>query len=388
MDGSRSNPRSLKNSARIRPREQPRCQEGSPNSVSQPLNPGLDAVSELLLHEAGQIRPPVAVLDDLAGGLTRVLLKRDHIPRVWCDDLRSEQQVPHPFRCATPELAVSGARTVLWRLPRAVGALEEYGELIAQHADPGVRVFAAARNKELPRSMNVALARSFASVTASRGHRKARALLASGPLERKSSWPRTAHLRSLGLDVVAHGATFSTNRLDRGTALLADCLDQLPPSSAAIDLGCGSGILATLLAKRNLRVQAFDVLWSAADATRLTALANGVPVDVHRRDGVGDSSGHVDLIVTNPPFHLGASKQTSVTRRLFTEAGQVLSDGGEMWCVYNAHLPYLQWLRQAIGPTRIVARDRAYLVTASVRKARRSAQEPGHFSLSATSEFA
>lgn len=329
--------------------------------------PRPDPVTELILAQAGDIAEPVAVLDDVAGALTRELAARGHTPRVWCDDVRSELEVPEIWRSDTPQRAVVGARTVLWRLPRAVGAVEEYAELIAQGADPGVRVIAAERDKHLSRSMNTALARCFDSVTASLGHRKARALLASGPLQVEPSWPRTARVESLDLDVVAHGATFSTNRLDRGTALLAGCFDHLPNAATAIDLGCGSGILATLLARRGIRVSAVDVAWSACDAAALTAIANGVEVDVQRRDGVAGWPQPVDLVVTNPPFHVRAAKDTSPTRELFTEVGGVLADGGELWCVYNAHLPYLPWLRGAIGPTEIIARDRAYVVARSIR---------------------
>ena len=330
----------------------------------------LDPVTELLLAQAGEITEPVAVLDDVTGSLTRALVERGHRPTVWCDDVRSEMLLPTTplvTRAAAPASALTDARTVLWRLPRAVGAVEEYAELIARQADPGVRVIAAERDKQLTRSMNTALARSFESVTASLGHRKARALLASGPRPVEPSWPRTARIESLDIDVVAHGATFSTNRLDRGTALLTSCFDQLPDAATAIDLGSGSGILATLLARRGVRVHALDVAWSATDATRLTAAANGVEVDVQRRNGLAGWNEPVDLIVTNPPFHVRAAKDTSPTRELFGQASRVLMDGGELWCVYNAHLPYLHWLRQAIGPTHIVARDRAYVVTKSVR---------------------
>lgn len=330
----------------------------------------LDPVTELLLAQAGEITEPVAVLDDVTGSLTRALVERGHGPTVWCDDVRAEMLLPTTplaTRAAAPASALTDAKTVLWRLPRSVGAVEEYAELIARHADPDVRVIAAERDKQLTRSMNTALARSFDSVTASLGHRKARALRASGPRPVEPSWPRTARVESLGIDVVAHGATFSTNRLDRGTGLLTSCFDQLPDAATAIDLGCGSGILATLLARRGVRVHALDVAWSATDATQLTAAANGVEVDVQRRDGLAGWSEPVDLIVTNPPFHVRASKDTSPTRELFDQASRVLVDGGELWCVYNAHLPYLHWLRQAIGTTHIVARDRAYVVTKSVR---------------------
>ena len=326
-----------------------------------------DPVTELLLSEAGEIAEPVAVLDDVDGAIGRALADRGPIPRVWCDDVRAEQAAPRAWRRPTPQQAVAGVRTVLWRLPRALGAVDECAQAIAEHADPAVRVIAGERDKHLSRSMNDVLARHFTTVRASLGHRKARALIASGPIASAASWPRTARLEALDLDVVAHGATFNTNRLDRGTALLASRLDRLPAASAAIDLGCGSGILAALLARRGVRTSAVDVAWSACDATQLTASANGVEVDVHRRDGLDGWPEPVDLVVTNPPFHVGAAKDTSPTRELITQAASVLVEGGELWCVYNAHLPYLPWLRRAIGPTEIVARDRAYVVTRSVR---------------------
>lgn len=365
----------LKNPPRPATRRGPSTPERwLPERVNSTTSTELGPVADLLLSQAGDLRDPIAVLDDVDGELTGALIQRGHSPAVWCDDVRAEQSVPEHVRHGTPQTALTGARTVLWHLPRAVSAVEEYGELIARYAAQDVRVIAAARIKQLSRSMNTALLRSFGTVTASLGHRKARALVASVPLAGRPTWPRRSHLTPLGLDVVAHGATFSTNRLDRGTALLIDCLDQLPSVGTAIDLGCGSGILATVLARRGLQVDACDVAWSAVDATRLTTQANGVVVDIHRSDGLEAwNSRPVDLIVSNPPFHVGSAKDTTPTRRLFTQAGRALRDGGELWCVYNAHLPYLPWLRRAVGPTRIVVRNRSFLVTKSVRESRRSA---------------
>lgn len=352
----------------------------------------VDAVSAILLAEAGELIGPVAVLDDVGGVLTGALVGAGVPTRVWCDDVREERAArslvePVETRSSetgtvptvrsplvelveTPAQAVTGARTVLWRLPRALGAVDEYAQLIATHADPGVRVIAAERDKHLSRSINDVLAKHFTDVAASLGRRKARALLASGPIPSAPTWPRTARHNALELDVVAHGATFTTNRLDRGTALLVSCLDRLPAASTAIDLGSGSGILAALLARRGVRVSAVDVAWSATDATRRTARVNDLDVEVHRRDGLAGWSEPVDLVVTNPPFHVRAAKDTSPTRELFTQVAAVLREGGELWCVHNAHLPYLPWLRDAVGPTTIVARDRGYLVTRSRRPGR------------------
>ena len=361
-------------------------------------SPG-DPVDELLLMEAGALDGTVAVLDDADGSLTAALIAQGHRPRVWCDDVRDEalalrsgtRGIPGQARddesavipadagisprtnvpaeaFPTPAEAVRDARTVLWRLPKSVGAVEEYAGLIAHHAASDVRVVACGRDKHLSRSMNEALARHFTSVRASRGHRKARALLAEGANPGPITWPRTAHLEALEIDVLAHGATFSTNRLDRGTALLLDQFDRLPADVSAVDLGCGSGILAAALALQGRPVTAIDVTWSGADAARLTASANELRIDVLRRDGLAGWTEPLDLIVMNPPFHDGTAKDTEPTRRLINQAGAALAPGGELWVVFNAHLPYLQWLNRAIGRTRIEARDRSFLVTRSVRR--------------------
>ena len=251
-------------------------------------------------------------------------------PRTWCDDLRDEESAKAVYAAQADSAAnagispaivqaLDGAKTVLWRLPKAVSAVDEYAELIARHASPDVLVVAGGRDKHLSRSMNDALARHFSSVRASRGARKARALVATGPLSAAPRWPQLRRLPDLDLTIAAHGATFSTNRLDRGTALLVSCFDQLPDGGRAIDLGCGSGsgsgsgsgIMAALLARQGRSVTAVDVTWSAS--ARLTAEANGLAVEVVRRDGLQGWGEPADLIVFNPPFHVHSAKDTEPT---------------------------------------------------------------------------
>lgn len=174
---------------------------------------------------------PIAVLDDVDAALTRALLSRGLNPRTWCDDLRDEEAARAAFLTETvipanagisPTIVqtLAGARTVSRRLPKAVSAVDEYAGLIATHASPDVLVVAGGRDKHLSRSMNDALARHFDSVSASLGRRKARALVATGPVPAEPRWPKLNRLEDLDLTVAAHGATFNTNRLDRGTALL------------------------------------------------------------------------------------------------------------------------------------------------------------------------
>jgi 16S rRNA (guanine1207-N2)-methyltransferase len=72
-----------------------------------------------------------------------------------------------------------------------------------------------------------------------------------------------------------------------------------------------------------------------------------------------------DLIVCNPPFHLGTSVHSGVSLKLFRAAGRVLKPGGQLWTVFNSHLPYVSQLTRAVGPTRVVGRNPKFTVTVS-----------------------
>jgi 16S rRNA (guanine1207-N2)-methyltransferase len=88
------------------------------------------------------------------------------------------------------------------------------------------------------------------------------------------------------------------------------------------------------------------------------------------RDDAGDSlaAGSVDLVVCNPPFHVGAAVVTTAADRLFAAAARVLRPGGELWTVYNSALRYKPELSRTVGPTRVVAQTPKFTVTVSTRR--------------------
>ena len=69
------------------------------------------------------------------------------------------------------------------------------------------------------------------------------------------------------------------------------------------------------------------------------------------------------MIATNPPFHQGHAKESEPTLRMFDEAARVLRPGGQLWCVFNSHLPWRRELAARVGRTRVVAQDRNYQLT-------------------------
>ena len=116
---------------------------------------------------------------------------------------------------------------------------------------------------------------------------------------------------------------------------------------------------------------ATDQSAAAVASTGATAAANGLAdrVRVTRDDAASAlAAGSVDLVVCNPPFHLGAAVVTGAADRLFAAAGRVLRPGGELWCVWNSSLPHRAALRRLVGPTETAHGDRRFVVTRSVRR--------------------
>ena len=301
-------------------------------------------------------------------------LARTHGIRVsvWCDDIRDTASASAELLVERLDAtSLAGVDLVWMRLPKSLGALQEYAELVAAHAQPDVRLVGAAREKHLNRSMNDVLARHFREVSASLGQRKSRALLASGSIPGPLSWPRHRQTTIAGhlIDLHWHGATFAAGRVDAGTQLLIDHLGSIADADRYLDLGCGSGILATLLAREHpdSEVFAVDASWAAVDATRRTAAGTAV-VTRWASDLVDFADASLDVIVCNPPFHRGTAKDSGPAFGIFAEAARTLGDGGEFWCVFNSHLPWKAHLSRLIGATTLVAQNPGFTLTRSLRR--------------------
>lgn len=334
----------------------------------------LDPVSSLMLDEAGDLPSHVLVLDDPDGTLVTAVAASGVDVRAWADDVRAEAAIPSALRLSdpsdwTPDL-------VLWRLPRSLSALEDTAQTLAARLPSHSRIVAGGRVKHMTPSQNAVLARSFSQVIASRGRQKSRVLHASGPLPAPQRWPQRRYLPEVGLTAVAHGNVFSTNRLDDGTHLLLRTLARLsdpsegpPTRGTALDLGCGSGLIASWLALHGWITTATDVSRAALLSTQLTARANHAEVLLRRADGLsGIAPESFDLIVSNPPFHRAAAKDSTDAFTWISAASGVLRPGGELWLVFNSHLPYLPALRRHVGPTCIEAQDRNFIVTRSMKE--------------------
>lgn len=361
-----------------------------------------DAADRLIVDEVAEIiaatqdrplsRTDVAVIDDSYGALTLGLLGIVDGPgeiRVHQDLLTGERALTanaernglSGYRSMPwgPEV-VAGARLVAVRLPRSLDRLAEIAALIAAHAAPDAVVVAGGRVKHMTPRMNDVLREVFDRVDVSHARQKSRVLFARGPkpgiaAEQLEEWPRTEDHPGMGLTIAAHGGVFAGTTVDIGSRFL---LAELPDvavdgaSSTVVDLGCGNGTIATWFAGRHpaARLIAVDRSASAVASARETATRNGMGdrVTVIQSDAAQElPDGSADLVLLNPPFHSDAAVSTGIAEHLFADAARVLKPGGELWCVWNSHLRYRGALKRIVGPTRQVARNPKFTVTASVR---------------------
>jgi 16S rRNA (guanine1207-N2)-methyltransferase len=310
---------------------------------------------------------------------------------------------------STHELDASlldGARLVLLQLPKALAELEEIADAVARWAAPDVVLLAGGRVKHMTIAQNDVLGRSFTQVQAQRAERKSRLIMASEPREVPVTPPFPVTAQHDGLILVAHGGAFAGAKLDIGTRVLLGVLDldgsqlstgapapveRVPesaeaadrccvvdggepsPGPLAVDLGCGTGALAAsyALAHPEFRVIATDRSAAAVASARATMAANGISDRVtvmHDDAGSEIADASADVVLLNPPFHLGSSVHTGAATRLFEAAARILRPGGELFTVFNSSLGYRAELTRLIGTTEQVERTPKFTVTRSIRR--------------------
>ncbi|MFM9876875.1 MAG: class I SAM-dependent methyltransferase [Rhodoglobus sp.] len=355
--------------------------------VEAPNLHAVDASDRLILDEAGAaLRESgpggVGVIGDNYGALTIGVAALSGATgiRVFQDSLVAERalaantdgHIGYENLPLGTEL-LRGARVVLMQLPRSLAELEELAAWISACADPSARVYAGGRIKHMTLAMNEVLARHFGRVDVSHARQKSRVLIASEARGGETPTLAREFHTDLGIWVCATGATFAGTRIDIGTRALLGALPAVAPdATTAADLGCGSGVVAAVLARARpeLSVLASDVSAGAVASAVATAEANGLSnVTVTRDDALAEQpDSSLDLVVLNPPFHLGATVHTGAASKLFAAAARVLKPGGELVTVYNSHLGYRAELTRVVGDTDELSRNPKFTVTRSRKR--------------------
>ena len=89
---------------------------------------------------------------------------------------------------------------------------------------------------------------------------------------------------------------------------------------------------------------------------------NGVEGALLASDGASELEGRFDWIISNPPFHRGVDHDLDIAADFYRRAGTFLAENGRIRVVFNRHLPYEAWLREAFGRVERLSADRSFTV--------------------------
>jgi len=158
---------------------------------------------------------------------------------------------------------------------------------------------------------------------------------------------------------------FASGKIDEGTRMLLEALE-VRVTDVALDLGCGAGFIGAYIAHRATKGQVtmVDASLAAVDAARSLIEQDGL-TNAQALPGNGAQElleQRFDLVVTNPPFHIGGIQTTEIAERFIREATQVLRSHGRFYLVANRFLKYEPVMRECFKTVEEVAGNRSFKV--------------------------
>ncbi|MDZ7705463.1 MAG: methyltransferase [Trueperaceae bacterium] len=156
---------------------------------------------------------------------------------------------------------------------------------------------------------------------------------------------RTFNAADLTLE--AEPGVFASGKLDPGTALLLATLDlRETAGQRLLDLGCGYGVIGLKASLAGAAVTALDDDVLAVKSTHRNAARYGLDVrSLHSDvDSALKDDARFDVVLSNPPFHVGKQVRLELPRVFIAAARKHLVPGGVFTLVANKALPYEQEL--------------------------------------------
>ena len=250
---------------------------------------------------------------------------------------------------------------------------------------PGGRCYLAGGNHEGARSAARMLERVFGNIKVLEQHSGHRLVVASRPQTAPATPPELLtpfvdHEAFLEIDAtLAHEhftlytrpGVFSWQHVDEATDVLAGLL-HIERGERVLDIGCGAGALGVVAARQS-RTGAVCLVDADSEAVRSAQRTLREAGVANARALVSDVASAVldqqfDVVVANPPFHVGKQVDLDVPRQFIREAFEVLGSGGRLLLVANRTLPYEAMLSAVFGAYRVVHDGRRFKVLVAIKR--------------------
>jgi 16S rRNA (guanine1207-N2)-methyltransferase/23S rRNA (guanine1835-N2)-methyltransferase len=337
-------------------------------------------VEHLLSHdEIGT--DSLLILNDNFGALAVAL---NHLsPTVATDSYISNQAIIQ--NCEINELSaptlldsleqLPESKTIVIKLTKNMGFLEYQLGQISQLNDK-CKIIATGKTTLVTKGVLALFEKYLTNVTTSLAKKKSRLIFAehdNSVQVPKSKYPVTVTWPEKSITVTSHANVYSKDKIDIGGRFLAENLPELTADHTIIDLGCGNGLIGLSCLeqmkerKKQVHVKFLDESFMAVDSARLNVTEHFEPqleqCEFITTDCLsGEEEKSVDLILCNPPFHQQNTITEHIALQMFTQAKEVLKDGGKIFVVANNHLHHSYHLKNIFGGFKVHRKNSKFTI--------------------------
>lgn len=252
-------------------------------------------------------------------------------------------------------------------IPKTMDLFELYlNQLSRSLSEDGIAICSFMTKYFSPQMLSIA-EKYFEEVEQSLARKKARLLI----LKKKAKRPKKELIHTIPFAFEEEGreefrqyfGVFSSGNIDYATQFLIKQLVLRNEDKKVMDLASGNGVIARAvqLMKPEAEIHLMDDSLLAIESSKLNLEPDNT--HYHWNDTLEDFEvNSFDLIITNPPFHLGHETNIEVSIRLFKEIANILKPTGRFMCVANRHLNYKTHLTKNFSRVEIEAQNKKYVV--------------------------
>ena len=270
---------------------------------------------------------------------------------------------------ASPWPSGSEYDCIILRLPKSKPEQDMTVHALAARLAPSGRIVIYGGNDEGIKPIAKRIGALFLNVDtrAARGHgRVIEASMLRADAAIKGALDQWAQVRDMTLGSstrawLSYPGLFAGGALDEGTALLLAHLPPIDDNAAVLDYGCGTGVVAAAIlnANRTARLTLLDndtlALVAARHNSGATDALTGVSLDAC-------GARRFDLIVSNPPLHVGVREDHGALQQLIASAPAFLKPNGMLQMVVQRRIPLERQLGQHFASIAITAETNAFRI--------------------------